>query len=48
MEARVSTYGRIQRSRLHAAMPSSTVSGYMAIRWNQHSRHGSRCSISDR
>src|SRR3954469_23239395 len=41
-------YGQIRSSRRRAASPRIGTSGYMAIRWYQHSLHGTKWATSDR
>ncbi len=41
-------YQRISRSRRTAATSRITASGYIAQRWNQHSRHGVKWADSEK
>ena len=48
MPATGTEYQRIEVSRRSAATPSSTASGYIAMRWYQQRSQGGKCATSDR
>ena len=48
MAASGPTYQRTARSRRIAATSSISASGYIAMRWYQHRRHGTKSATSEK